>query len=101
MLGHARGRATEDEPAKWATPMGADDDEVHFLGLGRGEDRLSGVALPHEKGGPDAGGTGTSHKDLGRLLDTRPFLIDTPQEPAAGKSEPPGVDDAEHDEPCA
>ena len=78
--------------------MGPEDDEVGELRFRGRQDGLRGLAFPHQEGCPSPDGSRPQDDGLGAPLDTRPLLVDAPEEQASGQAEPRWIHDAQHDQ---
>ncbi|MEA2609126.1 MAG: hypothetical protein QOJ75_1369 [Chloroflexota bacterium] len=98
MLGDTGRDASEDEAAETSAIVRAEDDDVGPLRLRGRQDRVGGVPLPYQEGCPGAGFPSTMHDQLHADLGPGPLLVDAPQKATTWKSQPTGVDNAQHEE---
>jgi hypothetical protein len=89
--------AAEDQALEIGTRSRSQDDQVRVLRSGGLDDRLGGIALPHQECGRDAGLSGLPDDDLGTRREPVAFLVHT-QGVAARKAETVRLDDTDDKE---
>lgn len=94
-LGHSLRGAAEDEASQAAAAVGSQHDDVGRLCSRCLEHGFSWITFPDEERRPRAGTTRSHDELVGLLFDPGSFLINSPQEVAAGQAQAVRVDDAQ------